>query len=135
VGKEPIAFLSRNGSRYELNYPDYGLTIRGPYVEWVLEAAADIIARFEKTRMESVVEELTMLKEFGDESTSDIAIEQARYEANTRFETVPQCVVTMNEMDYRWVQGQSRKEGADAPMERLHDMSLTRNNTFLVNQH
>jgi hypothetical protein len=135
VSKDAIAFLTRNGNRFELTYPEYGLTIRGPHAEWVLEAAADIIAKFEKTRMESVVEELTMLREFGDNNIGDIEIETARYEANARFETVPQCVVTMNDMDYRWVQVAARKDGPDAPMERLHDMSLTRNNTFLQNQH
>jgi hypothetical protein len=135
VGKDPIAFLTKNGSRYELNYPDYGLTVRGPHVEWVLAAAADIIARFEKTRMESVVEELVMLKDFGDESTSEVAIEAARYDVNARFETVPQCVVTMNEMDYRWVQPSAQSGGEAPPMQRLHDMSLTRNNSFLHNQH
>jgi hypothetical protein len=135
VGKDPIAVLTKNGSRFELNYPEYGLTVRGPYVEWVLEAAADIIAKFEKTKAESVVEELKMLREFGDNNVNEIEIETAGYEANVRFETVPQCVVTMNEMDYRWVQSAGRKEGANGPMERLHDMSLTRNNTFLANSH
>jgi hypothetical protein len=135
VGKDPIATIARNGNRFELHYPDYGLTVRGPHVEWVLEAAADIIARFEKTRMESVVDELTMLKEFGEDAASDVEIESARYDATARFETVPQCVVTMNEMDYRWVQSAGRQEGQNGPMERLHDMSLTRSNSFLVNQH
>jgi hypothetical protein len=135
VGKDPIAFLTKNGSRFELNYPEYGLTVRGPYVEWVLEAAADIIAKFEKTKAESTVDEMSMLREFGDSAVSEIEVEAARYEANSRFETVPQCVVTMNEMDYRWVQPATRKNGEQAPMERLHDMSLTRNNSFLHNQH
>jgi hypothetical protein len=135
VGKDPIATLARNGSRFELHYPEYGLTVRGPYAEWVLAAAADIIARFEKTRMESVVDELIMLKDFGDDTASEMEIESARYDSNARFETVPQCVVTMNEIDYRWVEKGERAEGKHAPMERLHDMSLTRSNSFLVNQH
>jgi hypothetical protein len=134
VGKDPIATLSKSGSRYELSYPDYGLTVRGPHVEWVLEAAADIIAKFEKTKAESVVEELTMLKEFGDNNVGEIEIETARYDANARFETVPQCVVTMNEMDYRWTQTSGRRDGLNGPLERLHDMSLTRGNSFLQNQ-
>jgi hypothetical protein len=135
LGKDPIAFLTKNGSRYELSYPDYGLTVRGPHVEWVLAAAADIIERFEKTRMESGIEELKMLREFGDETITEISVEQARYQADQRFETVPQCIVTMNEMDYRWVQPIPGREDTARSMERLHDMSLTRNNTFLHNQH
>jgi hypothetical protein len=135
VGKDPIATIVRNGNRFELHYPEYGLTVRGPHVEWVMEAAADIISRFEKTRMESVVDELTMLKEFGDDTASDVEIETARYGMSARFEIIPQCVVTMNEMDYRWVQSTGRQEGQNSPMERLQDMSLTRSNSFLANQH
>jgi hypothetical protein len=134
VSKDAIAYLAKDGRRFELSFPEYALTIRGPYVEWLLEAAAEIIGKFERTKAEGTVEEMKMLKEFGDSTTTDTEIEAAKYEQVTRFETVPQCVVTMNEMDYRWVSKEGRKGDEIAPMERLHDMSLTRNGTFLHNQ-
>jgi hypothetical protein len=133
VSKDAIAYLVRDGRRFELNFPEYALTVRGPYAEWVLEAAAEIIGKLEKTKSESQVDELKMLKEFGDESISDLEVESAKYEQNLRFETVPQCVVTMNDMDYRWVARDGRKEDGQ-PIERLHDISLTRNGSFLINQ-
>ncbi len=63
--KDAIAHLFKDGRRYEMAFPEYALTIRGPYVEWVLEAAADIIQNFERTKSESTVDELKMLQEFG----------------------------------------------------------------------
>jgi hypothetical protein len=134
VSKDAIACLSKDGRRFELTFPEYGLTVRGPYVEWVLEAAAEIIGKMEQTKAESTVEEMQMLKEFGDSATSDLEIEAAKYEQSLRFETVPQCVITMNEMDYRWVSKVGRKPDNDTPMQRLHDISLTRNGSFLLNQ-
>jgi hypothetical protein len=134
VSNNAIAYLAKDGRRFELNFPEYALTVRGPYVEWVLEAAAEIIGKFERTKAESGVEELQMLKDFGDGVTTELDIQAARYEQGTRFETVPQCVVTMNEMDYRWVAKEGRKGDEFAPMQRLHDLSLTRNGTFLHNQ-
>jgi hypothetical protein len=135
VSKDPIAYLARDGRRFELTFPEYGLTVRGPYAEWVLEAAAEIIGKLERTKAESAVEELNMLKDFGDENVSDLDVESTKYEQTLRFETVPQCVVTMNDMDYRWVSRDGRQgDGKHQPIERLHDMSLTRNGTFFVNQ-
>ncbi|MGL4239973.1 MAG: hypothetical protein ACRCTI_02550 [Beijerinckiaceae bacterium] len=134
MSKDAIAHLVKDGRRYELNFPEYALTIRGPYIEWVLEAAADIIASFERTKAESAVEELRMLQEFGDGSSRQVDIDTALYEQDVRFETVPQCVISMNEMDYRWVAKEGRKGDEISPMQRLHDISLTRNGTFLHNQ-
>ncbi|MGL4636218.1 MAG: hypothetical protein ACRCWF_09575 [Beijerinckiaceae bacterium] len=134
MSKDAIATLSKDGRRFELTFPEYGLTVRGPYVEWVLEASAEIISKMELTKAESTVEEMQMLKEFGDSGTSELEIESAKYEQTLRFETVPQCVVTMNEMDYRWVSKVGRKADNDTPMQRLHDISLTRNGSFLINQ-
>jgi hypothetical protein len=134
VSKDAIAYLAKDGRRFELNFPEYALTVRGPYVEWVLEAAAEIISKFERTKAESSVEEMQMMKDFDDGVTTEVDIQAARYERETRFETIPQCVVTMNEMDYRWVSKEGRKGDEISPMQRLHDLSLTRNGTFLHNQ-
>jgi hypothetical protein len=135
VGKDPIAYLARDGRRFELTFPEYGLSVRGPYAEWVLEAAAEIIGKLERTKAETAVDELNMLKEFGDENVTDLDVESAKYEQNLRFETVPQCVVTMNDMDYRWVSRDGREASSQhQPIERLHDISLTRSGSFLVNQ-
>lgn len=133
MNKQQIAVLARDGNRFELNFPEYDLIVRGPYIEWVLEAAAEIIAKLEKTKADSAVEELEMLKEFGEMDNAEIEIDSARYHATTRFETVPQCVVQMNEMDYRWVAREGRRGDENGPVQRLLDMSLTRNGTFLHN--
>lgn len=132
--KDAIAHLVKDGRRYEMTFPEYALTVRGPYLEWVLEAAADIIQNFERTKSESAIEEMKMLQDFGDGAVSEMDIDTASYEQNIRFETVPQCVVTMNEMDYRWVAQVGRNDGEISPMKRLHDISLTRSGSFLQDQ-
>lgn len=125
--------LRKVAGRFEFSYPDCDLVVRGPYVEWVLEAAAEIIARTERLRAEGSTEELKMLAELG-EPNSDMELDAHKYEAKSRFEAVPQCIISMGSNDYRWVQ----REGRDAPdhvyVERIVDMSLTRGKNWLSNE-
>ncbi|MGL4488377.1 MAG: hypothetical protein ACRCU5_02910 [Rhizobiaceae bacterium] len=121
----PLATLRKIGSRFELAYPDYDLVIRGPYIEWVLEAAAEIIARTERLRADGAVEEMQMLAEFNGE-TDDMDIEAEKFERQARFDTIPQCLVSMGTNDYRWVQVEGRTGPDHAYVERLYDHSLTR---------
>jgi hypothetical protein len=121
----PLATLKKIGSRYEIAYPDYDLVIRGPYVEWVLEAAAEIIARTERLRIDGAIEEMQMLAEF-DGNNDEMGIEVEKFERQARFDTVPQCLVSMGANDYRWVQIDGRKGPAHAYVERLYDHSLVR---------
>jgi hypothetical protein len=126
---EPIAKLFKDGNRYVLHYPDYNISIRGPYVEWVLMAGAEMISKVERLKAEGSIEELELMREFGDADDTAVQIDAARYAANCRFEVLPQCVVTMHDTDYRWI---ARAEGASSgAMERLMDASLTRSNSFL----
>jgi hypothetical protein len=126
---EPIATLSKDGNRFCLNYPDYDISIRGAYAEWVMMAAAEMIARVEKLKLEGSIDEIELTREFLDASEADIQIDSLRYAAIKRFDVIPQCVVTMHNTDYRWV---ARQEGAmPGAIERLVDSSLTRNNSFL----
>jgi hypothetical protein len=126
---EPIAKLFKDGSRYALHYPDYDIWIRGPYVEWVLLAGAEMIMRIERLKLEGSIDELELTREFQDPESIDTQIDSLRYAQNKRFEVIPQCTVTMQGTDYRWV---SRNDSSDhGSMERLVDTSLTRNNTFL----
>ncbi|MCW2319055.1 xanthine dehydrogenase iron-sulfur cluster and FAD-binding subunit A [Rhodoblastus acidophilus] len=134
MSDEPLAQLRLIAGRYEFVYPEMELIVRGPYVEWVLEAAAEIISRTEKLRAEGSKEELTILAEMG-EPNCDMELDSLNFKTKTRFEAVPQCVVSMGCNDYRWVQ----KEGRDAPehvyVERLADMSKTREGTnWLANE-
>lgn len=130
---DDIGFLRKSDERYEFHYPELGLVVRGSYVEWVLEAAAEIITRAEKLRTDGKIDELQTLAEFGE--ADEIEIESARFDANARFEALPQCVVSMGSMDYHWMSRDGRAEGSEhLGMRRIHDMSLTRNDTFLVNE-
>jgi len=61
-----IGTIRKAGPSYELHYPEHGLIVRGQYVEWVLEAAAEIIAQTEKLRNEGDLDELKTLAEFGE---------------------------------------------------------------------
>ena len=130
-----VAYLRQAGNRFELAYPEYGIKIHGPYAEWVLEAAADVIARIEKTKTDGAIEELELMQEFDDQQDNSIEIDSLKYNAKERFDIVPQCVISMADMDYRWVSKVQRdltdKNGFG---KRLHDMSLTHNDTWLVNE-
>ena len=124
-GSGALATLRKIGSRYELSYPDYDLVIRGPYIEWVMEAAAEIIARTERLRADGAIEEMTMLAEMTGDDNS-MSIESEKFERNARFMAVPQCLVSMGTNDYRWVQIEGRSGPNHAYVERLHDNSLMR---------
>jgi hypothetical protein len=127
---EPIAQMFKEGNRYGMAFPAYNISIRGPYIEWVLLAAAEMIGKIERLKLEGTIEELELMRDFADGEDSEIQIDAARYAANNRFEVVPQCIVTMHDTDYRWV---AKADGGQGMMERLLDASLTRNNTFLSN--
>lgn len=127
---EHIASLVKNDQRYELRYPDLGLKIQGPYAEWVFEAAAEIIAKLERLRTEGSIEELELMKDFGDEAEISVQIDTKKYEAANRFEVVPQCLVSLGPADYRWVSSVERPVPTNQIGQRLHDMSMTRNDTF-----
>lgn len=127
---EILATLKKNGDRFEMQYPELNLTIRGDHAEWVLEAAAEVIATSEKLALEGQIEEMATLLEFGE--GSEIEVDSARYDLRARFENLPQCLVVLGGHDYRWVAAAGRK--ADTPIERVMDMSLTRNDSFLTNE-
>ncbi len=125
---DELGTLRKHAGRFEFSFPELDLTVRGPYVEWVLEAAAEILAQTEKLRSDGKLDELEMLKEFGE--ASEVDVDAAKYESNARFEALPQCVVSLGTLDYRWVSSVKRS-GDETPMQRIVDMSLTRNDSFL----
>lgn len=128
------AYLKKVDGRFELVYPAYNLKIRGPYAEWVLQAGAEVISQVEETKTMGAIEELELLAEFDEAGTNPIDIDSLRYEGKNRFEVVPQCVVSLAEADYRWV---ARKAGEDQRKgfgDRLHDMTLTRTQSWLANE-
>ncbi len=131
---DDIGTLRFRDDRYEFHYPEYGLTIRGPFVEWVLQAAAEVVSRTAELSAQGRIDELETLAEFGE--AEPIEVESARYDANARFEQVPQCVVSMGKLDYHWVAPEGREAAGDdltSCLRRLHVMSKTRNDTFLKN--
>lgn len=129
---DDIGYLRRNADKFEFHFPELGLIVRGPYVEWVLEAAGEVIAQTERMKTEGQLDELKVLTEFGE--AEDIDVDSAVFEAETRFEAVPQCIVSMGTLDYHWtsVVGRERSTGA-AGLRRIIDMSKTRTDTFLRN--
>lgn len=127
---EPLAQLFKRDARFELVYPEYGLTLRAPYAEWLFEAAAEILGRIEKLRIEGTIEELEMIKEFEDADAIESQIDSVKYENGNRFDVVPQCLVTMGDIDYRWVSAISRDPKIGNFGQRLHDMSLTRSDNY-----
>lgn len=125
--------LRKGENGFEFHYPEHALIVRGPYAEWVLEAAAEIIAQTEKLRTEGHLDELKTLAEFGE--ADEMELDSASFDAGARFETVPQCTVSMGSMDYRWMSpvGRNGEMTPEQPIKRIHDMSKTRSDSFLKN--
>ena len=131
-----IGQLSESDGQYEFRDPTRNLIVRGEHPEWVLQAAAEVIANTAKLEAESVVEELSAMLEF--EAAEQIEVDSAKYAIKERFELVPQCIVSLGKMDYKWAAAEGRakkpEEFGNQPLKRVHDMSLTRSDTFLENE-
>ena len=131
-----IGQLSESDGQYEYRDQARGLIIRGEHPEWVLQAAAEVIANTARLEAESVVEELTAMLEF--EAAEPIEVDSAKYALKERFELIPQCIVSLGKMDYKWAAAEGRAQKPDEfgnqTLKRVHDMSMTRTDSFLKNE-
>ena len=131
-----IGRLSESDGQYEFREPSRSLIVRGDHPEWVLLAAAEVIGNTAKLEAESVIEELNAMVEF--EAVEVIEVDSAKYAMKERFDLIPQCIVTVGKMDYKWAapEGRAKKkqEFGDNALKRVHDMSLTRSDSFLENE-
>jgi hypothetical protein len=122
--------------RYEFRFEEKGLIVRGDHPEWVIQAAAEILTRTEYLEAESKVDELETLVEF--EAVTEIEVESAKFSMKERFSTIPQCIVTMGRLDYKWAAPEGREamkaEYDGHPFRRVHDMSLRYDDSFLKNE-
>lgn len=131
-----IGQLIEADGRYEFRIEEKGLIVRGDYPEWVIKAASEVLETTERMEAESKLDELTSLLEF--EAAQPIEVDSAKYTLKQRFETIPQCIVTLGKMDFRW----AAKEGRDKlarefdghTFKRINDMSLTFSDSFLKNE-
>lgn len=131
-----IGTLFEADGRYEFRIEPKNLIVRGDHPEWVIQAASEILTTTEKLEAESHVEELVTLVEF--EAATEIEVDSAKFAFKERFETIPQCVVTMGKLDYKWAAPEGRaameSEYDGHTIKRVHDMSLTYNDSFLKNE-
>lgn len=131
-----IGQLYEADGRYEFRLEQLALIVRGDHPEWVLQAAAEVMSRTARLEGESRVDELVSLVEF--EAATEIEVDSAKYAMRERFETIPQCIVSMGRLDYRWAapEGRAKLNGtfSEQPILRIHDMSLTYDDTFLKNE-
>ena len=130
-----IGHLSESDGQYEFRDPSRNLIVRGDHPEWVLLAAAEVMGNTAKLEAESVVDELNAMVEF--EVVEPIEVDSAKFALKERFELIPQCIVTLGRMDYKWAAAEGRakkkEEFGDQALKRVHDMSLTRSESFLTN--
>ena len=133
--KEVGQLIEADG-RFEFRNPEIGLVVRGDHPEWVLQAASEVIANSARNEAESLVEEMESLVEF--EAATEIEVDSARMALKERFEILPQCLVSLGKMDYKWASPEARdKPESDyngQAIQRVHDMSLTKNDSFLHNE-
>ncbi|MEO0655314.1 MAG: hypothetical protein AAFY77_10645, partial [Pseudomonadota bacterium] len=104
--------------------------------EWVLMAASEIISNTAKIETESEIDSLVALAEF--EEASGVEVDSAKFAFKQRFETIPHCIVSLGKIDYKWATTEGREklisEYDGHLVRRIHDMSLTFNDTFLENE-
>ncbi len=131
-----IGQLLETDGRYEFRVEDKALIVRGDHPEWVMRCASEVLANTEKLAAESHVDELESLVEF--EAATPIEVDSAKFALKERFETIPQCIVTMGKLDYRWAAQEGREKLKDEfdghSVKRINDMSLTYNDSFLQNE-
>ena len=131
-----IGHLSESDGQFEYRDPSRGLIVRGEHPEWVLQAAAEVIGNTARLEAESVVDELTAMLEF--EAVEAIELDSAKYALKERFELIPQCIVSLGKLDYHWAAAEGRakkpEEFGGQTLKRVHDMSMTRSDSFLENE-
>lgn len=133
---KPIGTLLEADGRFEFRMEEKNLIVRGDHPEWVIQAASEILANTEKLEAESKVEELSTLVEF--EAATEIEVDSAKFAFKQRFSTIPQCIVTMGKLDYKWAAPAGRQAMHDEydghTVRRVHDMSMTYEDSFLQNE-
>lgn len=133
---DEIGQLKEVDGRFEFRHDKLGLVVRGDHPEWVLMAASEIISNTAKIEAESEVEGLVALAEF--EEASGIEVDSARFSFKQRFEQIPQCIVSLGKIDYKWATTEGREkllsEYDGHLIRRIHDMSLTFKDNFLDNE-
>ena len=133
---EMIGKLTEEDGRIEFRCQRSGLVVRGDYVEWVLAAAAEMLGDIARHEMDGRLAEVETLAEFGECSPTEV--DSVKWQHKARFEIVPQCSVSMGKTEYRWVAPDATdvREGEfdGHPLKRVHNMALTRNDSFLENE-
>lgn len=131
-----IGRLSQADGQYEFRDPSRNLIVRGGHPEWVLLAAAEVIGNTARLEAESLVEELSAMLEF--EAAEPIEVDSAKFTLKERFDMIPQCIVSLGTMHYKWAASEGRamkpEEFGNHPLKRVHDMSLMRSGLFLANE-
>lgn len=131
-----VGQLIESDGRYEFRIPEMSLVVRGDHPEWVMFAASEVVANTARLEGEGELDELETLVEF--EEASEIEVESAKFALKQRFEIIPQCIVTMGRIDYKWVAPNGREKLPDQfdgnVYSRIHDMSLTVSDSFLENE-
>lgn len=131
-----IGKLYEADGRYEFRLDEMGLIVRGEHPEWVMQAASEVITQTARLESESRIDELEALVEF--EGATEIEVDSAKYTQKERFETIPQCIVSLGKLDYRWAAPEGRELHAEEfgghPYRRINDMSMTYHDSFLKNE-
>lgn len=120
---DQVGCLTKTGDRFEFSFEELGLTVKGSHPEWVLAAAAEIITDVEKLRLDGRIEELTVLSEMGE--VDELDVDDLRFAVDDRFSSLPQCLVCLGSVDYRWISPEGRTADVHRKprVERIHTAS------------
>ena len=115
-----VAELVLAYGQYVLSYPKHRLEVRGKYPEWVLMAAAEILGHLSKMNDANELD-LKMFANDADDDPIEVEMETEfhRYYMEARYDAIPQCGVTYDGDDYRWVAEPGRVDDEEPIMERI----------------
>ena len=116
----PVAELVLAYGQYILSYPQYKLEIRAKFPEWAFAAGSEILASV--SRMADL-NEMDLVRYARDEDDDPIEAEMdaeyLQYQMESRYDSVPQCGVTYDGQDYRWVAEPGRVDDDEPVMTRI----------------
>ncbi len=127
TGNRPgrVAELIYAFGQYVLSYPEYSLEIRAKFPEWAFMAAAEILGEVTKVRDQNDLDTLVFTADDAeDQIDNEIGQELVRYRIENRYETAPQCGVTYDGEDYKWVVGWARAVEQAPFLERLYTPTM-----------
>ena len=99
-------YLVHDSGQYVYRIPSRNLVIRGAHPEWVLMAAAEVLCRIARAEADCELAELAAAR--GETASGLVAGQAAEALLTERFDLLPQCIVSLGPVYYKWTDLEGR---------------------------